>query len=59
MSARNTLCGADEGQAFKDAAHWLRHNSADARLEMMPSAGHASVLEQPVWIETLLREFLG
>ncbi len=53
------VCGADEGQAFKDAAVWLRDAIAGARLEMIPSAGHASVLEQPVLIETLLREFLG
>jgi 3-oxoadipate enol-lactonase len=53
------VCGADEGQAFKDAAHWLRDNIAGARLEMIPSAGHASVLEQSVRIEKLLREFLG
>jgi 3-oxoadipate enol-lactonase len=53
------VCGADEGQAFKDAAHWLRDNIAGARLEVIPSAGHASVLEQPVRIEKLLREFLG
>jgi 3-oxoadipate enol-lactonase len=53
------VCGAEEGQAFKDAAHWLHDNIAGARLEMIPSAGHASVLEQPVRIEALLREFLG
>ena len=53
------VCGADEGQAFKDAAHWLRENIGGARLEFIPSAGHASVLEQPVRIEALLREFLG
>jgi len=53
------VCGADEGQAFKDAAVWLRDNIAGARLEMIPSAGHASVLEQPVRIEALLREFLA
>lgn len=52
------VCGADEGPAFKDAAHWLRDNIAGARLEMIPSAGHASVLEQPLRIEKLLREFL-
>ncbi|HVC60059.1 MAG TPA: alpha/beta fold hydrolase [Acetobacteraceae bacterium] len=53
------VCGADESQAFKDAAHWLRDTIAGARLELIPQAGHASVLEQPVRIETLLREFLG
>jgi 3-oxoadipate enol-lactonase len=52
------VCGADEGQAFKDAALWLRDNIAGARLEMIPTAGHASVLEQPERIETLLRGFL-
>ena len=52
------VCGADEGQAFKDAAYWLRDAIADARLEIIPSAGHASVLEQPERVETLLREFL-
>jgi 3-oxoadipate enol-lactonase len=53
------VCGADEGQAFKDAAQWLCDNIAGARLEMIASAGHASVLEQPVRVEQLLREFLG
>jgi 3-oxoadipate enol-lactonase len=53
------VCGANEGQAFKDAALWLRDNITGARLEVIPSAGHASVLEQPVRIEKLLREFLG
>ncbi|MGA3403988.1 MAG: alpha/beta fold hydrolase [Acetobacteraceae bacterium] len=53
------VCGADEGQAFKDAAHWLRDSIAGARLEVIPSAGHASVLEQPVRIEQLVREFLA
>lgn len=53
------ICGEDEGQAFKDAAVWLRDNIGGARLEMIPSAGHASVLEQPAHIERLLRAFLG
>jgi 3-oxoadipate enol-lactonase len=53
------ICGEDEGQAFKDAALWLRDTIAGARLEMIPSAGHASVLEQPVRIEGLLRAFLA
>ncbi|HEY1933845.1 MAG TPA: alpha/beta fold hydrolase [Acetobacteraceae bacterium] len=53
------LYGSEEGQAFQDAGQWLRDNIAGARLEIIPSAGHASVLEQPVRIERLLREFLG
>jgi len=52
------ICGEDEGQAFKDAAVWLRDNIAGARMEMIPSAGHASVLEQSARIESLLRAFL-
>lgn len=58
-AATMVICGEEEGQAFKDAAHWLRNNIAGARLEMIPSAGHASVLEQPERIEGLLREFLA
>ena len=53
------LYGADEGEAFRDAGKWLGANIAGARVEVIPSAGHASVLEQPVRIETLLRAFLG
>jgi len=53
------ICGEDEGQAFKDAAVWLRDNIAGARMEMIPSAGHASVLEQSARIESLLRAFLA
>jgi 3-oxoadipate enol-lactonase len=53
------LYGSEEGQAFQDAGQWLGDNIAGARLEIIPSAGHASVLEQPVRIERLLREFLG
>lgn len=52
------ICGAEEGQAFKDAALWLRDTIAGARLEMIPSAGHATVLEQPELVERLLRDFL-
>ena len=53
------LHGSEEGQAFQDAGQWLGTNIAGARLEIIPSAGHASVLEQPVRVERLLREFLG
>lgn len=53
------LYGSEEGQAFQDAGAWLRDHIAGARLEIIPSAGHASVLEQPVCIERLLRRFLG
>jgi len=53
------LMGSQEGQAFQDAGAWLRDHIADARLEIVPSAGHASVLEQPLAIERLLRAFLA
>ncbi len=53
------LYGSEEGQAFQDAGTWLRDHIADARLEIVPSAGHASVLEQPLCIERLLRAFLA
>jgi 3-oxoadipate enol-lactonase len=53
------LYGSEEGQAFQDAGAWLRDHIAGARLEIIPSAGHASVLEQPVYVERLVRTFLG
>lgn len=53
------ICGSEELEAFKDAAHWLGQNIAGARVEFIDQAAHASVLEQPVVIEKLLREFLG
>ena len=53
------LYGSEEGQAFQDAGAWLRDHIAGARLEIVSSAGHASVLEQPLSIERLLRAFLG
>jgi 3-oxoadipate enol-lactonase len=53
------LYGSEEGQAFRDASEWLRDHIAGARLEIVPSAGHASVLEQPLAVERLLRAFLA
>lgn len=52
------ISGAEEGPAFLDSARWLGSNIADARLEFIPNAGHASVLEQPERVEALVREFL-
>jgi pimeloyl-ACP methyl ester carboxylesterase len=51
--------GNDESDAFKDAARWLAQHIRGARLEFIPQAAHASVLEQPVAIEALLRKFLA
>jgi 3-oxoadipate enol-lactonase len=53
------ICGGEESDAFKDAARWLAQKIPGARLELIQDAAHASVLEQPEVIETLLREFLG
>jgi 3-oxoadipate enol-lactonase len=52
------LCGADEGLAFREAADWLAQNIAGAKLAWVPHAAHASVLEQPAWVEAVLRDFL-
>lgn len=52
------LCGAEESQAFRDAAEWLGANIAGAKLAYVPQAAHASVLEQPVWVMQALRTFL-
>jgi 3-oxoadipate enol-lactonase len=59
MAPTLVVCGADESDAFKDAARWLAQNIAGARLEFVTQAAHASVLEQPAAIERLLRSFLG
>lgn len=53
------ICGAEERQAFLDAARWLGGNINGARLEFIQNAAHASVLEQPERVEGLVREFLG
>jgi 3-oxoadipate enol-lactonase len=41
------VCGKDELPPFQDAARWLAQNIADARLQWLAPARHASVLEQP------------
>ena len=53
------ICGSEERAPFLDAAHWLGETIAGARLEFIPQAAHASVLEQPARIEALVRAFLG
>lgn len=53
------LCGDHESLAFREAADWLARSIAGARLAWVPNAAHASVLEQPGWMEQVLREFLG
>lgn len=53
------ICGDDDVPSFLDAAKWLAANIAGARLEWIPGAKHASVLEAPETALTLLRDFLG
>ena len=53
------LCGAHERLAFREAADWLAQSIAGAKLAFVPNAAHASVLEQPRWVEAALRSFLS
>ena len=58
-AATLVICGSEERPPFLDAARWLGANIAGARLEFIPQAAHASVLEQPARIEALVRAFLA
>lgn len=53
------ICGSEERAPFLDAARWLGEHIAGARVEFIPHAAHASVLEQPARVEALVREFLS
>jgi 3-oxoadipate enol-lactonase len=53
------LCGSDESLAFREAAEWLGAGIRGAKLAYVPRAAHASVLEQPGWVEQALRTFLA
>ncbi len=53
------FCGSDESVAFKEATQWLGEHIAGARVETIPVAGHATVLEQPEHVTKLVRAFLG
>ena len=58
--ARRWWCAAPtKARHSRTPARWLAQNIAGARLEFVPQAAHASVLEQPAAIERLLRSFLG
>jgi 3-oxoadipate enol-lactonase len=52
------LCGMDESLAFREASEWLATSIGGAQLAYIPNAAHASVLEQPEWIEKAIRQFL-
>lgn len=53
------ICGSEESVAFKEAAAWLGSHVAGARVEVIPQAGHATVLEQPEHVTRLVRGFLA
>ena len=52
------ICGDDDIPSFLDAARWLTANIKGAKLEWLPGARHASVIEQPDRTIALLRDFL-
>lgn len=53
------VCGSEDIPEFVEAARWLADTIPDARLEWLPNARHASLLEQPEAFNALLREHLG
>ena len=52
------ICGDDDIPSFLEAARWLTANIKGAKLEWLPGARHASVIEQPDRTIALLRDFL-
>jgi 3-oxoadipate enol-lactonase len=52
------ICGLGDLPSFLDAAKWLAGEIRSARLEWIPGAKHASVLERPDRALVLLRDFL-
>lgn len=52
------ICGSDDIPSFLDAACWLASIIDGARLEWIPSARHASVLERPDIALERMRDFL-
>ena len=53
------LVGDDDTLAYREAADWLAQSIAGAKLAFVPNAAHAIPLEQPVWLDRVLRAFLG
>ncbi len=52
------MCGSNDIPSFLDAACWLASIIGGARLEWIPGARHASVLEKPDIAIERMREFL-
>jgi 3-oxoadipate enol-lactonase len=54
------VLGSNEGQPFKDAAHWMADNIPGSKgIIEVPNAGHASVRERPDFVVHEFRRFLG
>jgi len=53
------ICGDDDIPSFLDSARWLAAAIKGARLEWIPGAKHASVLERPDQAIAILRKFLS
>lgn len=52
------VCGTEDIADFQEAARWLAASIANARLEWLAPARHASPLEQPQAFAAILRDFL-
>ena len=53
------ICGENDIPSFLESARWLAGNIKGAKLEWLPGARHASVIECPELAVKLLREFLS
>jgi len=53
------ICGDDDIPSFLDSARWLAAAIKGARLEWIPRARHASVLERPDRALAILQKFLS
>jgi pimeloyl-ACP methyl ester carboxylesterase len=53
------LCGADDGMQPPENSRMLAAGIPDARLELIPQAGHLPMLEQPEAVAKLVLDFVG
>jgi pimeloyl-ACP methyl ester carboxylesterase len=53
------IVGEHDTLAYREAADWLAQSIAGAKLAFVPNAAHAIPLEQPGWLDRVLRAFLS
>jgi pimeloyl-ACP methyl ester carboxylesterase len=53
------LCGEDDRMTPLRYARFLAERMPDARLEVVPEAGHMAMLEQPERVVAMIAEFIG